>query len=73
MNDKNFQKKTKLNKIKTRTKAKLNTEVFEEGQKVRISNYTRTLDDSIFVKFQPIYKYSKKWKSNCGQTKTNCI
>ena len=51
MNNKNFLEKAKEKTIKTRTKAKLNTEVFVAGQKVRVSNCIRILDDSIFVKF----------------------
>ena len=37
------------NTIKTRSKAKLNTEVFEVGQKVKVSNCIRILNNSIFV------------------------
>ena len=59
MNDEKLLKKTKENTIKTRTKAKLNTEVFEVNQKVRVSNCIRILNDSIFVRFQPLNKYSK--------------
>ena len=46
------------NTIKTRTKAKLNIKVFEVGKKVIVSNCIRILDDSIFVKFQPLNRYS---------------
>ena len=49
-------KKAKENTTKTRIKTKLNTEVFEVGQKVRVSNCIRVLYDSIFVKFQPLNK-----------------
>ena len=62
-------KKTKENTIK----AKLNTEVFEMGQKVRVSNCIRILDNSIFVKFQHLNKYSKGEKRNVGYQRTDCI
>ena len=35
-------------------------------QKVRVSNCIRILVDSIFVKFQPLNKYSKGVKMKCG-------
>ena len=58
--------KTKENTIKTWTKAKLNTELFEVDPKVRVSNCILILDDNVFVKFQPLNKYSKdvkrKWE-----------
>ena len=66
INDKKLLKKaTTKNTIKT----KLNTEVFEVSQKVRVSNCIRIFDDSIFVKFQPLNKYSKDVKKKCGLSK----
>ena len=56
---KNCSKKQQQNTIKIRAKAKLNTEIFEVGQKVRVSNCIRILNDSIFVKFQPLNECSK--------------
>ena len=50
INDKKFLKNAKENTIKT----KLSTEIFELCEKVRVSNCIRILDDSIFVKFQPL-------------------
>ena len=47
------------NVIKTRTKTKLNTKVLEVSQKVRVLNCIRILDDSIFVRIQPLNKYPK--------------
>ena len=69
INDKKLRKKAKENTIKT----KLNTEVFEVVQKVRVSNCIRILDDSIFLKFQPLNKYSKGVKRNVGYQRTDCI
>ena len=67
MNDEKLLKKSKENTIKTWTKTKLNTEVFDVGQKARISNYIRIINESIFVKFQSLNKYSKSVKKNkCG-------
>ena len=42
-------------------------------QEVRESNCIRILDDSIFVKIQPLNKYSKGIKRKCGYQRTNCI
>ena len=57
MNDEKLLKK--VNAIETWAKSKLKTKVFEVNQKVRVSNCIRILYDSIFVKFQPLNKYSK--------------
>ena len=54
-------------------KAKINTEVFKVGQKVRESICIHNLDDSIFVKIQPLNKYSKGVKRKCGYQRTDCI
>ena len=43
MNDEKLLEGAKENTIKTRTKAKLNTEVFEVNQKVKVSNCIRIL------------------------------
>ena len=43
---------------------KINTEVFKVKQEVRESICIRILDDSIFVKIQPLNKYSKGVKGN---------
>ena len=67
MNDEKLLKKE--NTIKTRTKNKLNTEVFKVKQKVRESICIRILDDSIFVKFQPLNKYSKSVKKEMWLTR----
>ena len=69
MNYENLLKKAKENTIKTRTIAKLNIEVFEVGQKVRVSNCISILNDSIFENFQPLNKYSKCVKRKCGLSK----
>ena len=73
MNDKKLFKKSKEITIKTRTKTKLITEVFELSQEVRVSNSIRILNDNIFVKFQPLNKYSKGIKRNVGYQRTDCI
>ena len=70
---KNCSKKQKKTQLKSRTKAKLNTEVFKVNQKVRVSNCIRILNDSIFVKSQPLNKYSKGVKRKCGYQRTDCI
>ena len=57
-------KKAKENTIKSRKKTVINTEVFKVKQKVRESICIRILDDSIFVKIQPLNKYSKGVKGN---------
>ena len=57
-------KKAKENTIKSRTKTEINTEVFKVKQKVRESICIRILDDSIFVKIQPLNKYSEGVKGN---------
>ena len=69
INDKKLLKKAKENTIKT----KLRTEVFEVCQKIRVSNCIRILDDSIFVKLQPLNKYSKGVKRNVGYQRTDSI
>ena len=69
MKDKKLFKKSKENTIKTRTKTKLITEVFELSQEVRVSNSISILNDNIFVKFQPLNKYSKGIKRKCGLSK----
>ena len=43
------------------------------GQKVRESNCIQNLDDSIFVKIQPLNKYSKGVKRKCYYQRTDCI
>ena len=43
------------------------------GQKVRESICIRILDDSIFMKIQPLNKYSKGVKRKCGNQRTDCI
>ena len=45
-------------------KTKLNTEVFKVGLKVRESICIHILDDSTFMKIQPLNKYSKDVKGN---------
>ena len=52
MNNKKLFKKAKVITIKTSKKAKLSREVFEVGQKVRVSNCIGILDDSIFMKLK---------------------
>ena len=52
------QRKIQLNLEKT----KINTEVFKVGKEVRESICIWILDDSIFVKIQPLNKYSKDVK-----------
>ena len=54
-------------------KTKINTEVFEVGQKVRESICIRILDDSIFAKIQPLNKYPKGVKRKCDYQRTDCI
>ena len=66
-------KKAKENTIKSRKKTKINTEVFKVGQKVRESICIRILDDSIFVRIQPLNEYSKGVKRKCGYQTTDCI
>ena len=56
--------KAKENTIKSRKKTEINTEVFKVKQKVRESICNRILDNSIFVKIQPLNKYSKGVKGN---------
>ena len=56
--------KKKENTIKTRIKTKINREVFKVRQEVRESICIRILDNSIFVKIQPLNKYSKGVKGN---------
>ena len=58
--------------IKTR-KSKLNTKVLEVRQKCRVSNYIHILYDSIFVRIEPLNKYSKGVKKKFGYQSTNCI
>ena len=58
---------TKKNTIKTREKkAKLNTKALDVGQKGRVSNCIHILYHSIFVKIEPLNKYSKDVKSKYG-------
>ena len=57
MNDEKLFKKAKEKAIKTRIKTKNRS--IRGGTKVRISNCISILDDSIFVKFQLLNKYSK--------------
>ena len=59
--------------LKRDKKAKINTEIFKEGQKVRESNCIRILDDYIFVKIQPLNKCSKGVVRKCGYQRTVCI
>ena len=54
-------------------RTKINTEVIKVGQKVIESICIRILDDSIFVKIQPLNKYSKGVKRKCGNQRTDCI
>ena len=63
------QRKIQLNLEKT----EINTEVFKMRQKVRESICIRILDDSIFVKIQPLNKYSKGVKRKYGYQRTDCI
>ena len=72
MNNEKLLKKAKENTIKIKTKTKLNTEEFEVGQRVKVSNCIRIFNDSIFVKFQLLNKYSKGVKSKCGLSRTDC-
>ena len=72
MNDKNCPK-AKENTIKSRKKTKIKTEIFKVGQKVRESVCIRILDDSIFVRIQPLNRYSKNVKRKCGYQRTDCI
>ena len=58
MNDKNCSKKQRKIQLNLK-KIKINTEVFKVGQKVRELICIRIIDDSIFVKIQPLNKYSK--------------
>ena len=66
-------KKAKENTIKSIKKTKINTEVFKVGQKVRESICIRILDDSIFVRIQPLNRYSKGVKRKCGYQRIDCI
>ena len=50
-------------------KTKLNTEVFEVGQNVRELICNRILNNSIFVKIQPLNKYSKGIKKKMWLSK----
>ena len=43
------------------------------GQKVRESTCIRILDDSIFVRIQPLNIYSKGEKRKCGYQRTDYI
>ena len=43
------------------------------GQKIRESICIRIIDDSIFVRIQPLNKYSKGVKRKCGYQRTDCI
>ena len=63
MNDKNCSKKQRKIQLNLE-KTKINIEVFKVGQKVRESIFIRILDDIIFVKTQPLNKYSKGVKGN---------
>ena len=58
MIDEKLLKKANENAIKNRTKAKLNTGVFEVGQKLEFQIAFAFQFDSIFVKFQTLNKYS---------------
>ena len=69
MNNEELIKKQNRIQLKLEKKAKLNTEVFELGQKIRLWNCIRILNDSIFVKFQLLNKYSKGVKRKCGLSK----
>ena len=66
-------KKAKENTIKSIKKSKIKTEVFKVVQKVRESIFIRILDDSIFVRIQPLNRYSKGIKRKCDHQRTNCI
>ena len=66
-------KKAKENSIKSRKKIKINTEVFKVGEKVRESIFIRILDDSTFVRIQPLNRYSKGIKKKVGYQRTDCI
>ena len=61
------------NTIKSIKKSKIKTEVFKVVQKVRESIFIRILDDSIFVRIQPLNRYSKGIKRKCGHQRINCI
>ena len=65
--------KSKGNTIKSIKKSKIKTEVFKVVQKVRESIFIRILDDSIFVRIQPLNRYSKGIKRKYGHQRTNCI
>ena len=54
-------------------KIKINIEVFKVRQKVRESICIHILDDSIFVRIQPLNKYSKGVKREWGYQRTDCI
>ena len=66
-------KKAKENTIKSRKKTEINTEIFKIKQKVRESIFIRILDDSIFVRIQPLNRYPKGIKRKCDYQRTNCI
>ena len=72
MNDKNCSKKQRKIQLNLDWN-KIKTEVFKVGQKVRVSIFIRILDDSTFVKIQPLNKYSKGVKRKCGYQRTDCI
>ena len=59
MNDKNCSKKQSKIQLNLLKKSKIKTEVFKVVQKVRESIFIRILDDSIFVRIQPLNRYSK--------------
>ena len=60
-------------KLEDKKKAKINTEVSKVEQKVRESICIRILNDSIFMKIQPLNKYSKGVKMKCGYQRNDCI
>ena len=59
--------------LKPEKKAKINTKVIKVEQKIRESICIRIIDDSIFVRIQPLNKYSKGVKRKCGYQRTDCI
>ena len=59
--------------LKPEKKAKINTKVIKVGQKIRESICIRIIDDSLFVRIQPLNKYSKGVKRKCGYQRTDCI
>ena len=66
-------KKQRKIQLNLEEKTKINKEVFKVEQKVRESICIRILDNSIFVKTQPLNKYSKDVKRKCGYQRTDCI